>query len=247
MLLPAIPLFALAEERTFRRGCEQWSWPRRVRRTVEFGLAHALIGIPIGVALALSCGGAYFMAVYLRAYRVHHDAAGGGAGLGAGPRGLQRDHRGPRPDHGRPHRHGRGQRALTAAAAGRGQPAPARVSPGRPSRGTAGGTGRAAARRGSRSRRPPRGSPRSTSGSGSGPGTSRRPGGPRCGSGPSGRWSAGRSARAERLNAGGSHASLIAASCTWSTGRGSVSRIHPPASARSPAVNGSGPMAQRVS
>ena len=61
MLLPAIPLFALAEERTFRRGCEQWSWPRRVRRTVEFGLAHALIGIPIGVALALSCGGAYFM------------------------------------------------------------------------------------------------------------------------------------------------------------------------------------------
>jgi hypothetical protein len=72
MLLPAIPLFALAEERTFRRGCERWTWPRRVRRTVEFGLAHALIGIPIGVALALSCGGAYFMAVYLRAYRVHH-------------------------------------------------------------------------------------------------------------------------------------------------------------------------------
>ena len=53
MLLPAIPLFALAEERTFRRGSELWSWPRRVRRTLEFGLAHALIGIPIGVALAL--------------------------------------------------------------------------------------------------------------------------------------------------------------------------------------------------
>jgi len=30
---------------------------------------HALIGIPIGVALALSVGGAYFMAVYLRAYK----------------------------------------------------------------------------------------------------------------------------------------------------------------------------------
>ncbi len=72
MLLPAIPLFALAEERTFRRGSESWTWPRRIRRTVEFGLAHALIGIPIGVALALSCGGAYFMAVYLRSYRVHH-------------------------------------------------------------------------------------------------------------------------------------------------------------------------------
>ena len=69
LLLPAIPLFALAEERAFRRGCETWSWPRRVRRTIEFGLAHALIGIPIGVALALSCGGAYFMRCYLRGYR----------------------------------------------------------------------------------------------------------------------------------------------------------------------------------
>jgi hypothetical protein len=43
-----------------------------VRRTVEFGLAHALIGIPIGVALALSCGGAYFMHCYLRGYRPDH-------------------------------------------------------------------------------------------------------------------------------------------------------------------------------
>jgi len=73
MLLPAIPLFALAEERMFRRGCEGWSWPRRIRRTLEFGLAHALIGIPIGVAIALSCGGAYFMATYLRAFRAHRD------------------------------------------------------------------------------------------------------------------------------------------------------------------------------
>jgi hypothetical protein len=73
MLVPAIPLFALAEERTFRSGSEAWSWPRRIRRTLEFGLAHAIIGIPIGVAIALSCGGAYFMATYLRAFRVHHD------------------------------------------------------------------------------------------------------------------------------------------------------------------------------
>jgi hypothetical protein len=72
LLIPAIPLFALAEERTFRRGCEAWSWPRRVRRTIEFGLAHALIGIPIGVALALSCGGAYFMWAYLRAFGRNH-------------------------------------------------------------------------------------------------------------------------------------------------------------------------------
>ncbi len=32
----------------FRMGAEAWSWPRRVRRTIEFGLIHAVIGIPIG-------------------------------------------------------------------------------------------------------------------------------------------------------------------------------------------------------
>ena len=69
LLLPALPLFALAEERMFRTGAEAWSWPRRIRRTIEFGLIHAIIGIPIGVALALSCGGAYFMIVYLREFR----------------------------------------------------------------------------------------------------------------------------------------------------------------------------------
>jgi len=69
VLLPAIPLFALAEERAFRQGAERWTFRRRAFKCAEFGLAHALIGIPIGVALALSCGGAYFMAVYLRGWR----------------------------------------------------------------------------------------------------------------------------------------------------------------------------------
>jgi uncharacterized membrane protein len=31
-------------------------------------MVHALIGIPLGAALALSIGGAYFMWVYLRAF-----------------------------------------------------------------------------------------------------------------------------------------------------------------------------------
>lgn len=73
-LMPALPLFAEAEEHMFREGAEFWSTWQRVRMCVTFGLVHALIGLPIGVALALSIGGAYFMNRYL--------AAGGGrAGL----------------------------------------------------------------------------------------------------------------------------------------------------------------------
>jgi len=68
MLLPALPLFANAEERMFRRGAEAWSTRRRVLKTLQFGLVHALIGIPIGAAFALSIGGAYFLRVYLRSY-----------------------------------------------------------------------------------------------------------------------------------------------------------------------------------
>lgn len=66
LLVPTLPLFAEAEERMFRVGAEQWSTAKRVRRAVEFGLIHALVGIPIGVALALSLGGVYFTWRYLR-------------------------------------------------------------------------------------------------------------------------------------------------------------------------------------
>lgn len=69
MLLPALPLFAHAEERMFRTGAEHWTTRRRVFKTLQFGLIHALIGIPIGAAIALSIGGGYFMRVYLREYR----------------------------------------------------------------------------------------------------------------------------------------------------------------------------------
>lgn len=72
LLIPALPLFAHAEERMFRSGAEAWSRGRRALRVVQFGLIHALIGIPIGAALALSIGGAYFMAVYLRAFGQTH-------------------------------------------------------------------------------------------------------------------------------------------------------------------------------
>ncbi|MCU1390756.1 MAG: hypothetical protein JWL72_4094, partial [Ilumatobacteraceae bacterium] len=68
LLVPALPLFAFAEEQMFRRGAEHWSRGRRAVRVVQFGLVHTLIGIPIGTAIALSVGGAYFMSTYLRAY-----------------------------------------------------------------------------------------------------------------------------------------------------------------------------------
>lgn len=66
LLLPGLPLFAEAEERRFRAGAEWWSFRRRVWRGIVFGSVHALIGIPIGVALGLSVGGWYFTWAYLR-------------------------------------------------------------------------------------------------------------------------------------------------------------------------------------
>jgi hypothetical protein len=75
LLIPALPLFAYAEEQMFRRGAQQWTTRRRAVKVVQFGLVHVLIGIPIGTALALSVGGAYFMATYLRAFRSHPSEA----------------------------------------------------------------------------------------------------------------------------------------------------------------------------
>jgi hypothetical protein len=69
LLVPALPLFAHAEERMFRQGAEHWTPARRVGKAVQFGLVHAVIGIPIGAALALSLGGGYFTLVYLRTWR----------------------------------------------------------------------------------------------------------------------------------------------------------------------------------
>jgi hypothetical protein len=77
LLVPALPLFAEREERMFRLGAEHWSTGRRIWRGVQFGLVHAIIGIPIGVALALSIGGWYFTAMYLRGYGQAHDPEAG--------------------------------------------------------------------------------------------------------------------------------------------------------------------------
>lgn len=77
LLIPALPLFVLREEEMFRLGAEAWSTPKRVWKALSFGLAHALVGIPVGVALALSIGGGWFTIAYLRGAR-----RGGVAGAG---------------------------------------------------------------------------------------------------------------------------------------------------------------------
>jgi hypothetical protein len=69
LLLPALPLLAEREEQIFRRGDEHRTLPQRAARGVMFGLVHAVMGIPLGAALALSIGGWYFSWCYLRGYR----------------------------------------------------------------------------------------------------------------------------------------------------------------------------------
>jgi len=69
LLIPALPLFANAEERLFRRGAESWTTWKRCWKTLQFGMVHALVGIPLGAALAISLGGAWFLHIYLEGYR----------------------------------------------------------------------------------------------------------------------------------------------------------------------------------
>jgi hypothetical protein len=69
LLIPALPLLVRREEELFRLGAEEWSTAKRIGKAVLFGLVHALVGIPVGVALALSIGGAYFTLAYLRMWR----------------------------------------------------------------------------------------------------------------------------------------------------------------------------------
>ena len=72
LLIPALPLLVEREEYLFRRDSEHRGTAGRIWRGILFGSVHALIGIPIAAALALSIGGWYFTWAYLRGY-----AAGG--------------------------------------------------------------------------------------------------------------------------------------------------------------------------
>ena len=85
LLVPALPLFAEAEERIFRLGSERRTQWQRFLKGIQFGLVHALIGIPIGAALALSIGGWYFTWWYLWAYRRTRSTAGGACSRARAP------------------------------------------------------------------------------------------------------------------------------------------------------------------
>lgn len=69
LLVVALPLLVWAEEDVFRRGAERRSVGANLVRALVFGLVHALVGIPIAAALALSVGGVYLTWAYLRGWR----------------------------------------------------------------------------------------------------------------------------------------------------------------------------------
>jgi hypothetical protein len=76
LLVVSLPLLVAREEWIFRRGAERRGTWANIGRCLLFGLAHAIIGIPLGAALALSLGGAYLTACYLRGWRTTRSQVG---------------------------------------------------------------------------------------------------------------------------------------------------------------------------
>jgi hypothetical protein len=69
LLIVGMPLLVAREEWVFRRGAEARGTAMNVGRSLMFGLAHAVIGIPIGAALALSISGLYLTRCYLEGWK----------------------------------------------------------------------------------------------------------------------------------------------------------------------------------
>jgi hypothetical protein len=69
LLIVGLPLLVAREEWVFRRGAERRGTIVNVGRSLLFGLAHAVVGIPIGAALALSIGGLYLTWCYLEGWK----------------------------------------------------------------------------------------------------------------------------------------------------------------------------------
>ena len=69
LLIVGMPLLVAREEWVFRRGAEERGTAVNLGRSLVFGLAHAVVGIPIGAALALSIGGLYLTRCYLNGWK----------------------------------------------------------------------------------------------------------------------------------------------------------------------------------
>jgi hypothetical protein len=69
LLIVGLPLLVSREEWVFRKGAERRGTANNVARSLVFGAAHAVVGIPIGAALALSIGGLYLTGCYLEGWR----------------------------------------------------------------------------------------------------------------------------------------------------------------------------------
>lgn len=70
LLIAALPVLALVEERVFRRGIR--STRDLVTRSFMFGLIHCIVGVPLGAGLlALPLGGLVFGLEYLRALKAN--------------------------------------------------------------------------------------------------------------------------------------------------------------------------------
>jgi len=64
LLIFALPTYAKSEEESYRAGTRNWG--HGIIRSVRFGLAHLIMLIPLGMALALSIGGLWFTHHYFK-------------------------------------------------------------------------------------------------------------------------------------------------------------------------------------
>lgn len=62
LLTVNIPRLARIEEYRFRLRTRDW--PHAVLRSIHFGLAHCIVGVPVGFGLAISIGGLWFSYQY---------------------------------------------------------------------------------------------------------------------------------------------------------------------------------------
>ncbi len=68
-LAAMLPWLAFVEEEMFRAGLEDASLPRQAWRAFVFGLAHLVMLVPVGAALAVGTAGFVYGRIYRRAYR----------------------------------------------------------------------------------------------------------------------------------------------------------------------------------